>query len=105
MIAARCRHHDDEEDVRALLHEDRATLRHLIRRDGIRPSPTLVKGAVVWAVLIASLLALEFFNLSHGPRSMYPTVSELFNAANRSHPVRVVTFLLWIAAGADLVRR
>jgi hypothetical protein len=37
MIAARCRHHDDEEDVRALLHEDRATLRHLIRRDGIRP--------------------------------------------------------------------
>jgi hypothetical protein len=102
--ASRFRHRGAE-TLHVWLHEDGVTLHNLVHRYEIRPSRTLVKGAIAWGVLIGSLLVWEFFNFFQGPRSTSPTVSSLFNSVNRWHPVRVVNFLLCVAAGADVVRR
>lgn len=62
-------------------------------------------GVAVWSVLVVALAAWELFALFHGPRHVYPTASSLLHEVDRSHPIRAVLFLAWLAFGWDLLKR
>jgi hypothetical protein len=70
-----------------------------------RPSPVEKRpGAWVWVLLFGVLTAWELVALSRSPRSEHPTVSHLTDRLMSTHPGRTLVVVLWLGAGAWLVR-
>jgi hypothetical protein len=62
-------------------------------------------GTVAWTLLIVAISAWEVLARLHAPRSLYPTLSSLSDAATRLHALRFLAFVLWLLFGRDLLRR
>jgi hypothetical protein len=62
-------------------------------------------GTVVWTLLIVTISAWEVLARLHTPRSFYPTLSSLSDAATRLHALRFLAFVLWLLFGRNLLRR
>jgi hypothetical protein len=64
-----------------------------------------VSGLVVWTSLAAAIVGFQLYNFFSQPRSHHPTVSEMVNTIDASHPARMVVLIAWFVLGWDLVRR
>lgn len=62
-------------------------------------------GAVVWAVVLALLVAWELAAYLQAPRADHPTLSSLGNEVLDWRPARAAAFLGWVLVGVDLARR
>ncbi len=66
-----------------------------------------VPGLVAWSVAVLFVVAVELWELSHGARSAYPTLSSLANEVlGPGHRVaRAAAFVCWGACGLVVGRR
>ncbi len=62
-------------------------------------------GTGAWLVLVGALGAWELVSFLQHPRADHPTLSSLANSAFRSHAVRTLAMVVWMALGARAVRR
>ena len=64
-------------------------------------------GVIAWLVAVALLVAVELWQLSHVPRSTYPTLSSLANEVlGPGHRVaRAAAFVCWAGCGLIVVSR
>lgn len=70
-----------------------------------QPHPWPRGGVLLWGALALAVVAFELIMLFHSPRSSYPTISSLANAAVFGHAWgRPVFGLIWLAIGGYLVR-
>jgi hypothetical protein len=74
------------------------------------PTPRLRRGVLLWAAVLAAGLAWEayaFVRQDDWSRADpdNPTISTLFDPVLEQGPLRVVGWLVWLAAGWRLVRR
>jgi hypothetical protein len=62
------------------------------------------RGLALWIGLLLAVLGWEMFQLFSKPRERHPTISSLLNTLISTHSTRFAGYLLWLAAGALLVR-
>ena len=65
-----------------------------------------LRGVIAWQLAAAFLAAVELWELFHGPRSTYPTLSSLANEVlGPGHRVaRAAAFVCWAGCGLIVVR-
>ncbi len=64
-----------------------------------------VLGLAVWLLLIGVAVAVQLFNYSDWPRTVYPTLSSLANQVFWLYPVRLAAFVLWLRLGWYVINR
>lgn len=70
-----------------------------------QPRPWPRGGILLWCALALAVAAFELIMLFHSPRSSYPTISSLANAAVFGHAWgRPIFGLIWLAIGGYLLR-
>ncbi len=69
----------------------------------LRHVPTL--GLLLWLLLVVGLAAWELASYLQHPRSEHPTLSSIANDVLAPHPVRALTFAVWLLGAALLGRR
>ena len=67
--------------------------------------PAPPRGLPVWAGLGAALGLWQLASFLQHPRARHPTLSSLADTLLRTHPVRALGLVAWLAASAALARR
>lgn len=91
-----------------------AVLALALRRSWHRPGLTVARSertkagavpAIVWALLIATVVTIQLAHFFAEPRSIYPTLSSLAEEPLTFYPVRAAAISVWIWLGWYLVDR